>query len=121
MIVGGLIQLLTPVPEIDTGEDGDGSKFLGSTKNTVKIGTRIPVLYGTRKWGGHYLSFDIDATNDDEVSPLGDRPPGETTVLSSFTEKDVVVAMVKDDYALLPVFSSQTASLGNIPLDGFSP
>lgn len=122
MIVGGLIQLLTPVPEFDTGgDDTPGSQVLQASKNTVSIGTRIPVLYGTRKVGGHYLSFDVDAANENEISPIGEIPPGEQTVLGSFTEKDVVVAMTKSSYALLPVFASQTAGLGNVPTDGFSP
>ncbi len=58
MVLGGLVQMLMPVPETDSTE---GSLYLGSSVNTVKIGTRIPILYGTRKIGGHYLSFDVDA------------------------------------------------------------
>ena len=58
MVLGGIVQMLMPVPETDSTE---GSLYLGSSVNTVKIGTRIPILYGTRKIGGHYLSFDVDA------------------------------------------------------------
>lgn len=58
MILGGIIQMLMPVPETDSTES---SLYLGASVNTVKIGTRIPILYGTRKIGGHYLSFDVDA------------------------------------------------------------
>jgi len=58
MVLGGIVQMLMPVPETDSTE---GSMYLGAGVNTVKIGTRIPILYGTRKIGGHYLSFDVDA------------------------------------------------------------
>ena len=58
MVLGGIMQMLMPVPESDSQE---GSLYLGAGVNTIKIGTRIPILYGTRKIGGHYLSFDVDA------------------------------------------------------------
>ena len=109
LIIGGLIQLLMPVPEIDAGESEEGSKHLATTQNTVKIGTRIPVLYGTRKWSGHFLSFDVDANNDSVVSSS-----------SNFIEHDVVISMTKDDYPILPIFSDQTASLTNVPSDRYS-
>jgi predicted phage tail protein len=65
MVLGGVLELLTPQPRADTfgnGEaDPEASKYLGATQNTVKIGTRIPLLYGEMKAYGHYLSFDVDA------------------------------------------------------------
>jgi predicted phage tail protein len=62
MLLGGLTQLLAPKPETD--KSGDGTKrssYLGAPKNTVAIGTRIPILYGRRRVYGHFLSFDINA------------------------------------------------------------
>lgn len=59
-IIGGLSQMLAPQPEADKGEK---SRYLGAPKNTVAIGTRIPILYGRYRWAGHYLSFDINTTD----------------------------------------------------------
>lgn len=62
MVIGGAMQLLMPTPQADLAEgDPEASKYLGSPKNTVKIGTRIPLLFGTDQAYGHFLSFDIDA------------------------------------------------------------
>lgn len=59
-LLGGLAQMLSPTPEDDRSSQTK-SNYLGSPKNTTKIGTRIPVLYGEYRWGGHILSFDINA------------------------------------------------------------
>ncbi|CCV12924.1 tail assembly protein [Mesorhizobium sp. STM 4661] len=58
-LLGGLSQLLAPTPENDTAKDQ--SRYLGSPKNTVAIGTRIPILYGEDRVYGQFLSFDINA------------------------------------------------------------
>ncbi|RWB08775.1 MAG: tail assembly protein [Mesorhizobium sp.] len=58
-LLGGLAQLLAPTPENDTSKDQ--SRYLGSPKNTVSIGTRIPILYGEDRVYGQFLSFDINA------------------------------------------------------------
>jgi predicted phage tail protein len=60
MLLGGLTALLAPKPETDR-EEQVSSSYLGTPKNTVTIGTRIPILYGRRRVYGHYLSFDINA------------------------------------------------------------
>lgn len=65
--LSGVSMMLSPQPEADTGT-GQSSKYLGSPKNTTQIGTRIPILYGEYKWGGHFLSFDINAI---DVRPEG--------------------------------------------------
>lgn len=120
LALGGLLQLLTPVPELDEGKAPENSEVINATKNTVKIGTRIPVLYGTRRWAGHYISFNVDATNRDEISPLMAQFPDETTALSSFTTRDVVQVMTKESHAILPRYASQTPGLANVPVDGFN-
>lgn len=61
MVLGGLIQLLAPTPELEKGTSERKSEYLGAPKNTVRIGTPIPLIYGRRKAYGHFLSFDIDA------------------------------------------------------------
>lgn len=66
LVLGGILEMISPVPQIDStsgGQDPEASKYLGGDGNTVKIGTRIPILYGKNKVFGHYLSFNIDAKN----------------------------------------------------------
>lgn len=58
-VLGGIAMALSPTPIDDN--NADRSKYLGSPKNTTAIGTRIPILYGRNRWGGHILSFDINA------------------------------------------------------------
>lgn len=60
LILGGLVQLLSPKPSSD--DERQRSDYLGAPGNTVRIGTRIPILYGRYRVYGHYLSFDIHAT-----------------------------------------------------------
>lgn len=59
MILGGLVQALSPQP--DAEDEKQRTRYLGAPQNTVKIGTRIGILYGTDRVGGHFLSFDINA------------------------------------------------------------
>jgi predicted phage tail protein len=56
LVAGGLIQMLTPQPK-DTAESR--SKYLGAPKNTVAIGTYIPILYGKHRAYGQFLSFEV--------------------------------------------------------------
>lgn len=58
MILGGVLQLIAPQPKLD---DQERSRYLGNGKNTVAIGTKIPLLYGRVKAYGHYVSFDTDS------------------------------------------------------------
>lgn len=61
MLLGGILSFFnTPKRDKKDGEQNK-SYYLGSPKNTVAIGTRIPILYGRRLVGGHYLSFDISS------------------------------------------------------------
>lgn len=62
MILGGIAQFLQPTPKSNSEEEK--SHYLGAPKNTVKIGTRIPILYGRFRAYGHYLSFDINARDN---------------------------------------------------------
>ncbi len=62
MMAGGIIQMLMPSPS-STGQSDEKSRYLSGAKNTVAIGTRIPLVYGRRKVYGHYISFNTDATD----------------------------------------------------------
>jgi predicted phage tail protein len=62
MIIGGLIQILTPQPQLGGANDEDvRSRYLPGIQNTVRIGTTKPLLLGRRRIGGHILSMNIDA------------------------------------------------------------
>lgn len=61
MILGGILALMAPQPGRDQGSRGvDPSRYLGGPKNTVEIGTRIPIGFGIYKLHGHYLSYDVN-------------------------------------------------------------
>lgn len=116
MVLGGLVQMLMPVPETDSTE---GSLYLGAGVNTVKIGTRIPILYGTRKIGGHYLSFDVDAK---DIALEGD-PNEAAEGKPNYFKYDApsLLAIVRPDGSTVsiapyrPVYASATPSSTNIP------
>jgi len=105
---GGLIQMLMPTPE---GDQAQGSKYLGSGGNTVMIGTRIPILYGTRKVGGHYLSYDIDAKD------VAIEASGTETFTGGYVEHD---ATPVQKAVILPIYPSATPASTNIPTSGWS-
>lgn len=61
MVLGGILQLFNTPKRDNKDSPEKKSHYLGTPKNTVEIGTRIPILCGEDKIGGHYLSFQIDA------------------------------------------------------------
>lgn len=65
MVLGGVMELMSAAPKYDVGAAAniEASKYLGAGGNTVKIGTRIPLLYGTHRAAGHYISFNIEAVD----------------------------------------------------------
>lgn len=69
LVLGGLLEMLSPSPKVDRAginggtTDPEASKYLGATQNTVRIGTRIPILYGEHQAFGHYISFNVDAVD----------------------------------------------------------
>ena len=90
--LGGLIQLLSPAPEVDTpdGTQDEGSRILGTPKNTVKLGTRIPIIYGEHRAYGHYISFNIDATETAtaaEKEEFAPPPPPAPTNVSATSQQ----------------------------------
>lgn len=67
LILGGLLEIVSPMPKADLGDSVDNSKYLSANGNTVKLGTRIPLFYGEHQWYGHFLSFNVDKTQTDSV------------------------------------------------------
>lgn len=88
MILQGVVGLLMPQPEIQkAGGTEEKSSYLSGTKNTVRIGTRIPLIYGRRKVFGHYLSFNVTATNMPQPGAPSETPDGG---FSSTTDSEYV-------------------------------
>lgn len=63
MLLGGILQLISAPNRDKDDKQQKKSHYLGPPQNTVDIGTRIPILYGRRKVGGHFLSFNISAVD----------------------------------------------------------
>tara|TARA_Y100001001_G_scaffold163884_1_gene194230 strand:+ start:9504 stop:10046 length:543 start_codon:yes stop_codon:yes gene_type:complete len=61
LMISGIMQLFMKSPKVETNEDPEASKILGSPTNTTKIGTIIPRGYGRMIVGGQYLSVQINA------------------------------------------------------------
>lgn len=118
MVLGGIMQMLMPVPESDSQE---GSLYLGAGVNTIKIGTRIPILYGTRKIGGHYLSFDVDAK---DINLEGDPNEDAEGNPNYFQYDKVTLPVVTHPTSgkklrVVPyraVYASPTPSASNVPV-----
>lgn len=118
MVLGGIMQMLMPVPETDSSE---GSLYLGAGVNTIRIGTRIPVLYGTRKIGGHYLSFDVDAK---DINLEGDPNEDAEGNPNYFQYDKVTLPVVTHPTSgkklrVVPyraVYASSTPSASNVPV-----
>lgn len=69
MVLGGIMSLMMKQPEKSKNENDPSSQYLPASKNTVKIGTTIPLLFGRRKVYGHLLSFNVTATNLNAPAP----------------------------------------------------
>jgi len=65
LMLGGVAQLLSPAPKADdpNSQNSEASKYFGAPGNTIAIGTRIPIIYGKAKVGGHILSYDVRAVD----------------------------------------------------------
>ncbi|WP_037500762.1 hypothetical protein [Sphingomonas jaspsi] len=61
LIMSGVCDLLMKAPTVDKSNDPPASKYLGINRNTVAIGTFIPLAYGRNKIAGHWLSLQSDS------------------------------------------------------------
>lgn len=107
MLLGGVLQMLVPMPEVSGPDDQENSRYLGASQNTVRIGTHIPLAYGNVKIGGQYLSFDVDAKDQ--------ATEGEQTGSNyqSIDSSGIVGVPV------MPVFTADIADPLNIPTSGW--
>lgn len=65
MMLSGVAELLMRQPTVDNGGPSDppASRYFGVNKNTVAIGTPIPMAYGRVKLAGHWLSLQSNSSN----------------------------------------------------------
>ncbi len=61
LVLGGLLELMAPRRSTTalSASDPAASLYLGAPKNTVKIGTPIPIFYGETMIAGQYLSYNL--------------------------------------------------------------
>lgn len=86
--LGGLLQMLMPQPEAMKGGTDERSNYLPANRNTQRIGTPIPILVGRRKVYGHYLAYNITASNMKE--PTAEPTPENTHAGGANSEGDIV-------------------------------
>lgn len=92
LVIGGIIQMLMPQPSSADVKQEERSRYLPAGRNTTKVGTRIPLLFGRRKVWGHYLAFNVSASNLYEPAPPPVIPEGGF----SFTSKSDLTWQVDD-------------------------
>lgn len=142
MVTGGILQMMMPMPETSEG-DNRSSKISSGNANTTRIGTPIPLAYGTQPLYGHYLSFDVDASewqdlNDADIedlqragklgSFLAKSLPQNSTSVGVYPLPDAVDTAIETQgiyvefdktpvpYAIVnPVYDSQVTGPSNIP------
>lgn len=81
LMIGGVIQMLMPQPELGSTSQEEKSAYLPAGRNTTKVGTRIPLLFGRRRVWGHFLSVNVTAAN----KPQPTKPPAGTVYASNTT------------------------------------
>lgn len=81
LMIGGVIQMLMPQPEIGSTSQEEKSAYLPAGRNTTKVGTRIPLLFGRRRVWGHFLSVNVTASN----KPKPVKPPAGSVYASNST------------------------------------
>lgn len=91
----GLIAVIAPAPSAPSVGDqrqGDKSEYLPANKNTVRTGTRIALILGRAKVYGHFLSFNVTATNVNDPSDPPFQAVQGALEATSNTEYDMTFA-----------------------------
>lgn len=71
MMIGGVAQMLTPMPKMDTGKDSDRkqSTSFSNIQNMAAQGQQVPIAYGRIRCGSRIISQGVetyDAENESE-------------------------------------------------------
>lgn len=82
LMIGGVIQMMMPQPQIGNGaSQEEKSAYLPAGRNTAKVGTRIPLLFGRRRIWGHFLALNVTASN----KPQPTKPAVGSTYATNVT------------------------------------
>lgn len=82
LMIGGVIQMMMPQPQIGNGAgQEEKSAYLPAGRNTAKVGTRIPLLFGRRRIWGHFLALNVTASN----KPQPAKPAAGSTYATNVT------------------------------------
>ncbi|HIF2325102.1 TPA: tail assembly protein [Salmonella enterica] len=86
MVLGGLAQMLTPVPKTPAMHQADNGKenpYFSSLDNMAAQGNPLPVLYGEMQIGSRVISQMLstrDESSPDKVVSFGRKPGGAIAV-----------------------------------------
>lgn len=115
MILGGALELFIK-PQAVEPRNGSIAKvgdnlLLSNDQNTTKIGTRIPVIYGKRRWFGQIISVGVSTKfpkggggdgGGDFPFKTGDDYDGQSAIESTNTINN---KRYKDAYVFKPLYS----------------
>lgn len=77
LVLGGILEFLTPAPKNNTPTTQAKAEYLGPPKNTTASGTPIPIGYGRFAVYGQFLSFNIES--DPAPVTLANEPSPPTS------------------------------------------
>lgn len=89
MLLGGILELLAPVPKGPKQAD-----YLGQPGNTTANGTPIPLLFGTMMAFGQYISFNIESSYNDSISSTSPTAITGYSLDTAKTSGDVLHATI---------------------------
>lgn len=86
LILGGLSGALNKPSPNTTNSRAERNNLLSADQNTAQIGTRIPIIYGKRRWFGQFISIDVDSSN---YNPRDVNPDGSANLNFSYVSQQV--------------------------------
>ncbi|EDQ3854012.1 tail assembly protein [Salmonella enterica] len=95
MVLGGLAQMLTPVPKTPAMHQADNGKenpYFSSLDNMAAQGNPLPVLYGEMQIGSRVISQMLstrDESSPDKVVSFGRKPGGAIAVAAGALHADL--------------------------------
>lgn len=85
LVLGGVLELLTPQPKNHANNVDNTNRYLGSPGNTTAINTRIAIGYGRHLVYGQIISLGMQA----DLSPVNNQAPtsGDRRIQSSLVSQ----------------------------------
>ena len=100
LILGGISGMLNKPSPNATNSRAERNNLLSADQNTAQIGTRIPIIYGKRKWYGQFISVDVDSS---DYNPRDLNPDGSANL--NFNYSSLQDGLYDDQ---IPIISSKT-------------